>query len=310
MLGLFDTPEESTARRFVFGPTGVLGSSDFQAWSKGRARGCSMLHVLCIGSGGGGGGGVASNTGGGDSRGGAAGGSSGAITRGLFPLALLPEVLYIAVGYGGTGGPGGAGIANGTVGVNGRHSRVAIYPNTDPANLLVISSNVAALGGPPGQSNASVLGAVAAGAADAIFGGWGIITSLGGLPSQAGGNGVTPGPFGGVSGPLLGIIQPGCGGAGCVASGLVGGSYPAWLNTAYPAIAGGAAGGKGNPGFRFNGLIYGGTGGGSSNVGNGGDGGDCGPDAFGAGGGGGGAGLALGGRGGNGGPGLVIFTCW
>jgi hypothetical protein len=316
-VDFFGLPESTLARRYVFGPTGAAGGSDFAAWRK--PRGCSMLHIFCLGSGGSGGGGAGepSNA---DSGGGGGGASSG-FSCVTIPLAVLPDVLYVLVGASTVPGTAGS-TSNGGPGNGGRNSRVAIQPDTTVSNILAVSNNAVPGGGAGGLNAAGGNNGGAGGSVPTIatlalmpWASLGIAQFVVGLAGQQGLDAGATSPY---TIPLIGQPLPGLGGGGMhTTTPGAGGNYAALANTPFfagAAAAGGATPGNGDPGHRrwpYH-QLYGGAGGGAGGTGvvTGARGGDCGSDAPGCGGGGGGRGNPTGGRGGAGGPGLVILTCW
>ena len=232
---------------------------------------------------------------------------------GLYPANLLPDILYIQVGKGGSGGTPVA-VASGLAGGSSTLSYVSIEPSTSVTNLLLSNANTISTGGGGGTTAGGGTGGVTS----AVFvQSNSILSYLGVLNTIAGVSGIA-GSFGGGGGSNsdgLGPVSRGQGGAGMSAAGAYfnGGSNVA---TAFiPLIRGGLAGGNnGSNGFtslpspNMNKLpmfFLGGAGGGSGVIG-----GDGGNGSFGSGGGGGAAGSTLGGRGGRGGDGLVIITCF
>lgn len=306
MLDVFGLPSGSNVDTQVFTPNGL----SFVAWSKPRGK--AMLSIICIGGGAGGGGG-AGNTAGAAKGGGQGGGSSG-VALYLYPLALLPDMLYVRAGPGGAGGAGGSS-GSGTVGSDGSVSVVSIWPHPGTANNFVaISGAAVATGGAAGTQAAGGSGAGAAstitGDVNAVFSRFAISRSyIAGVAGTAGG--AQTGAVG--TDQTIGtacMILGGTGGAGCTTTTYAGGGLTAVSNTPFLAYSGGAAGTAGSPGFQMSPypIFVGGFGGGSSNSATGGAGGHG--STWGTGGGGGGGGVTVGGRGGDGGPGVVIMSVW
>ena len=262
------------------------GTTTWQTWEK--PRGCSHIWTMCIG-GAAGGGGAGVLTGG-------AGGGSGAITVATFAALVLPDVLYIQPGVGGSGAKGIVG--NGPV-AGGAGSRSIISVTTSGSNFMgyISTSGTAAATGATAETVATL--------SSAGLLCLGTYNSIAGRAGAAVGLDVTP---------LTSTLT--CGGAGGASANFnAGGSILSVdLSGSFitPLIAGGTAGGlspvgAGNPGiFSWKPLFgLGGAGGGGSQSTIGGTGGD---GAYGCGGGGGGVGGASGGTGGKGGDGLVIIV--
>lgn len=279
-----------------------IGASRFQIWEKPRRA--SMVLFVCI-SGGAGGGGGASGTSG-TPRGGGGGGSAATLTNLLINAAFLPDILYIMVA------PGGQGGAADTIGLAGGISLVSVRLTTSvlSVDLLVGGTN----SNPGGAGTSAALGAAGATvtartAANMPWGQSGILNSFAGLAATTGG--AIAGGAGGNATAAGGVLTGGTGGGGTTSADFAGGIV-AGAGTALTSLAGGiAGGGNGQHGFnlqpaQYQFFSFGGTGGGSFNLGTGGIGGN---GAIGAGGGGGGAGL-IGGAGGDGGNGQIIITSW
>ena len=287
--------QNSTSNTQVFTTEG-----DWQTWVK--PRGAKFVNIFCMGAGGGGGAGyVTGSTVGTLTRCGGSGGGSGALIRANFQASLLPDILYVQCGIGGSGGLTTSEGVRGNYGGSGSRSFVGIYPdNTNPSNIVIASGNVAAVGGQGGfnVNGAAATGETAATTANAIF------LNLGIFISTAGQNGAASTTANSNAITISQINSSGASGAS--RSTFVGGS----ITGAGPVPT--LSGFSNQPGH--NGIILykpilaftGGCGGGFSGAGiglNGGNG------AYGCGGGGGGAGTTLGaGNGGNGGDGLIIIT--
>jgi hypothetical protein len=213
---------------------------------------------------------------------------------------MIPDVLYIRVGL------GGAAVGAGTAGNPGGLSYISIAPDTNAANLLLVSGNVAAQGGGAGAGAGTATagaGSTIATTALCLFSSLGVVTFLAGGIGAAGG-GVNAA---GSSSTALatGFTCGGAGGGGVTATNRAGGD----VTGAGPlvTIAGGAAGSNpGGPGYNLWApmCFTGGSGGGSSNNTAGGAGGDAGQGS----GGGGGGGGTTGGGGGAGGTGLIAIA--
>jgi hypothetical protein len=274
----------------------IFYSSDI--WTK--PRGVSNILITAIGGGGGGGGGFSAISGGAKSGGG--GGGSAGISRLHLPAILVPDLLSITIGQGGSGGT--ATIA----GSNGGQTRVDVTDSTNASQTYFLLANG---GGGGGAGNTSARGtAGAAGttstSAAALFSNLGhttfvagMIGATGGLPSlNSNGLSITIGILPAVT------LTGGAGGGGRSGNGgaITGVGQ-------LPTIAGGTTTSPNGSGgfYRIKGFYsLGGGGGVGRDALPGGNGGVGGP---GSGGGGGGAGTT-GGSGGNGGNGLVIITCW
>ena len=131
---------------YCAGSSGAAGN--WQEWVK--PRGCSLITMVCIGSGSGGGAGFtrASGAAGG---GGGGGGSSGA-SRLIIPAFMVSDRLYIQVAIGGAGvaagGSGNSGVGN--------LSYISIAPGSvAAANLYLVSGAAAATAATTGASAAA-----------------------------------------------------------------------------------------------------------------------------------------------------------
>lgn len=310
MFDCFHLPPSSKADVQEFWGSQISGAtSDWRVWMK--PRGFDFLDVFLISGGAGGGGGAGAAAG--SAKGGGGGGGSSGMSRYRYPLRWLPGALYVMVGAGGAGGAGGSS-GSGQAGNDGQLSYLCIQPNTTVQNRLGISGNARPFLGGGGTAAAGGSGGAAgtiATIAECPLSFWAI--SMAFIAGVAGGAG---GAHTGANGANVaigtaGMIYSGTGGAGCTTTTFVGGQITGVASTPFATQLGGTAGNPGSNGFRHGAfpLIYGGTGGGSSNSATGGLGGSCGSDAPGAGGGGGGGGVTVGGRGGNGGPGLIAMIC-
>lgn len=302
MLDLFNQPVYGDIQQFTRPCT--VTNTQWETWRK--PRGVSMAHILCISGGAGGGGGFTDT--GTDGGGGGSGGSSG-VTRITVPIFLLPPVLYIQVGAGGTG------AAAGGTGGSGVLSYVAIAPNTTASNIIAISGAAAPVGGSPGTVSAG--GAGGAAGSIAVIGSM-PLAGLGLFNMIAGQDGVIGGDDLGANGTAITIpgtsalCQAGSGGAGAAGTSFAGGECTAiagvWLSEQRPATpAAGVFNGSGGPQIWQPFFSFGGLGG--STAGRLSLGGHAGCGGYGAGGGGGGFG-STGGRGGDGGGGIIIVTSW
>ena len=270
---------------------GFFNGGTWQTWVK--PRGSKLVNILLVGSGAGGGGGYQSPTG---TIGGGSGGGSGAITRATFPSSLLPDILYILPGIGGSGGLGGSSP---TAGSSGQSSYITITPDTSSfTNIILKSGTIPSTGGNPGSNTSG--GGTSLGETIGVIGN-NIYWVLGSSLSQAG---VTSGVGGTVNASNTSavgtFISSALGGGGTGTGGGISAPQPFITITSAPVNTNGKDGLiLTKPTF----ITMGGTGGGGGT--NGGKGGNGGP---GAGGGGGGAGTTSAGNGGRGGDGFVIIT--
>jgi hypothetical protein len=287
----------------IFYSNGVTNA--WQTWQKPRK--CNYVWIMCVGGAGGGQSGTVAS--GSFSSNMIQGGGSGAVTRALYNANLLPDILYVQVGLGGTGGAS-TSTNTSNPGSAGTRSLVALQPaaTVTVQNLVARSGNAVAAGG---SVNATSTGETVSTQATATF------YTLSNFVSTAGVNCVflTTRPIANINPLTSQITCPGAQGGGGVTLTPVainGGSFSA---TAYtPLIQGGLGtlsastnGGDGDNGVTvwkpF--MSTGGAGGGNSDLGNGGKGGDGG---IGSGGGGGGScSSGQSGAGGRGGDGLVVI---
>ena len=268
--------------------SGITSTLEWQIWQK--PKNCKFVYFMVIGGGAGGGSGTSGAAG--TTRNGGGGGGSSAVTKGLFPTNLLPDILYVFVGKGGDSGQSGS------------LSYVSIEPDTTSSNLILASGNQSFL--PTTNGGA---GGTAFLPSSTILSCYGIVESNAGNTGGLGGSGA-----GNTETQDNSITGGGAAGAGVVSTSSSGGNIAQGLFT--PLISGGAAGR--NDGYSgvfsqfpsihstSNAPLYftGGSGGGSNNTSIGGAGGK---GSYGSGGGGGGAGVT-GGAGGKGGDGLVIIV--
>jgi hypothetical protein len=268
----------------------------WQTWIK--PKGAKLVNIICQGSGAGGGGGFQSTT---TPRAGGAGGGSGGTSRLTVNASLLPDILYILPGIGGSGGIGGSPATSGS---SGQNSYVTLKPDTSSvSNVVLRSGTVASTGGRQGTTAASTGGV---GETISLIGN-NIFTNLGIFNFQAGATGSNGGTTNGGGRAQDNYVNGGTGGGGTG----VGGAFAS--TGVFPGIASTPVNTNGKDGiilYKPILMLFGGTGGGGSSAAgtNGGDGGDGAP---GAGGGGGGASSNTGvnaGNGGRGGDGFVIIT--
>lgn len=318
-------PNKSTYHKIFYASasgatTGVPGfPTGWQIWNK--PPNITHVYMYVLGSGGAGAGG---RTGGINSGGGGGGGGSSSITIALYPAYLLPDILYVSVGF------GRDGAAAGTGGSSGALSYVSTQPSPLGIYVLAQSGDRAAGGGAGGTNTGT--GAGAGGSAGTAWtyanyplNAMGMITSAAGQAGGAGGANtptnapnitplltVTGGAGGGstnVGGTTLG--QPG----NVLGSGFLPTISGGTNENATATIRGGKAGFMGikpttesylNKPMMFTGGSGGGAGGNSGLSG-----GTGGNGSYGSGGGGGGASYSsTGGSGGRGGDGLVLISCW
>ena len=301
MLDTFHIQDNSLANQAFY----YKGNS-WQTWQK--PQNCNFINFFLLG---GGAGGTGGGTGGaGSTRNGGSGGGSSSVTYVTFPSYVIPDIVYILVGSGGTGS-----ISSSVQGGVGGLSYVSVLPDFTFASSNIIMASGSA---PAGLSVSSTAGA-------AITTNNILLAEMAFISSYAGQTGGAGGSSSGTAPDITptGIpITAGSGGGGCNSVSIVGtsGNIAPFLFS--PKISGGTAsttatattGNNGfstrnnfvGPNFEYPLFFTGGAGGGASDSGQGGNGGN---GAFGCGGGGGGTGgNGLIGLGGNGGNGLVIIT--
>jgi hypothetical protein len=259
-----------------------------------KPRGISSVFITAIGAGGGGGGGGSQPAG--TNKSGGGGGGSGAVSSAYFDAYLLPDVLKITVGVGGTGGTPQVS------GTNGGATIIEPHNSNNAASTYILIANG---GGGGGLGTITIRGAaglagVAATNTSALYSNLGVarFTSgyIGGIAGGAGGQ-VGQGRVYNSDGVLI------LGGGGGGSRNFVGGSITGGLD-----IPNSLQGSPGANGF-FRLKLFGSTGGAGGTGSDTAPGGNGGSAAIGSGGGGGGSGTT-GGTGGRGGDGLVIITCW
>lgn len=290
-------------------PSSLLSTS-YEVWKKSWAKGCTMLVIWGVGAGAGGGGGFTKAVA--AAGGGGGGGGGGSTCAQLFPLDLLPDVLYLYVPK------GGRGAAAGGLGSAGNRASVLFRPAL-AQDLFTTSNGGTSAGGGGGTAAAAGVGGAAATVATTNSSThW--MLAVGGLNARAGIVGGAGGAHTGAAGasPSWSSFGGGAGGAGSQSADFAGGSIAAVTvgGVTLPAVTGGLAGP--NVGASGYSIIHHpdlpllgrpGAGGGSTNTaatagGRGGDGG------IGCGGGGGGAGTSAGGGGGDGGNAFILLTCF
>lgn len=276
-------------------------------------KNASFVYVLCVGGGSGGGAGASGGTG--TSRTGGASGSRGAAAKMIIPAFLLPRVIYVQPGWGGSGG------ALTFQGSDTLSSHITDTPSpTNQANIIIqsgaLSSNASAIGGQAGTTvaaNGQQAEPIATNLLQpmgglAIWAAFGDVTDTG-SNSSIGAVGQS-GTFGGAATKGLVMTEGGAGGSvsvGNVAFAGGGVTGAGKVQSIVGGVAGGATGGDGGPGLNsFWPMVFtGGAGGGGGTT----QGGAGGQGGYGCGGGGGGGGTT-GGVGGPGGPGFIIIVCW
>jgi hypothetical protein len=269
----------------------------WQTWVK--PRGAKYVNIFCMGAGSGGGAGFISGS---TPRCGGGGGAGGGLVRATFQASLLPDILYVQCGAGGSGGLTTSDGVQAGSGGSGNRSFVTLIPSVaSAANIIVTSGAVAAVGGPGGfnVNGTQAAGETIATTANAIF------LNLGNFTAIAGQNGPASSTANAAGATISQINSPG--GSGASRAGFAGG--PITGSGPVPTLTNALN----QPGP--NGIILykpilaftGGAGGAFSSITNiGFNGGNA---SYGSGGGGGGAGTTAGaGNGGRGGDGLIIIT--
>lgn len=181
MLDVFNIPGQQDNVKVYY----TQGTTAWQTWTK--PRNCKFVWMMCIGGGGGGGGGLL-----GASAAASCGGGSGAVTRALFPANVLPDILFIQPGPGGTAGAAATVLIGGTGG-NGNASYISITPSAAvPMNVVCTSGGATrAIGGQgQGQGGITANGEVVASTTQAGLLSLGNFISVAG--QQATGAGTTP----------------------------------------------------------------------------------------------------------------------
>lgn len=284
--------------------TSMGATNIWTPWSK--PKNCGLVGIFALGAGAGGGGGFTDLAG--SARSGGGGGGSGAFACGIWLAEMLPGMLYVSVGVGGTSGPAA------TVGGAGSRSFVAFAPDGGavPTIPILQSGAADAVGGPAGTPGLILGGAGSTVTNEAVIDFIGSSIGFNAGAGQIGG-----GSDGGVAAPGVsvtwgssGIVVSGGAGGGPVAGVAAqagGGQIGAGL---MQSLSGGAATGAPGPQgitFLFKPFMsLGGAGGGGLDAGVGGTGGNGGIGSGGAGGGGG----TTGGAGGRGGDGRVLIVAF
>jgi hypothetical protein len=282
----------------IFYPT--IGGLNLQVWNK--PRGYDFVYMFVMGSGGGGGGGQSGTS---ITRSGGGGGGASGLMIGIFPISVLPDILYVSVGLGGKGGTSNSNGSGGTI----SFVSVSSSPTPTIGELLMRSGNVAPGGGQTNGTGGSA-GSTAT-QAQTLLSYSGIIRIQAPVAGGSGGVGTSANFI-----QTIGCLGQGAGGGGSNASNNDNNGGEVQLLMVFPNIPGGniATPYDGIDGWTsqisknisFSSIFQnsGGSGGAGIGLGTGGKGGNGG---LGSGGGGGGAGL-IGGAGGNGGDGVVIIV--
>ena len=301
--------DSSQSDKIVFGGNSITAGGNWHTWTKPIGK--SMASIIAIGGGGGGGLGV---IGANSTAGGGGGGGSGAMIVMDIPLALLPNVLYVSVGY----AKQGSGIA----------SYVSTQPNIAANHVVAVANGGSAGGDATGGVRGAIGAAGALSTAATMPLGWPFArVSLVGHPGGLGGSSTTGGN---ISLPTTGIhVTGGTGGGGLPAAAKTGTSSgvltvtgsPSYFPAQTAVVGPGSASVPATPGksgfsVRDAGFYYYGGTGSSSTHGS-----ATGAGLVQAAGGNGGVGSGGGGMGGAltgstpatlsyGGPGMVIITCY
>jgi hypothetical protein len=299
MLDYLHIPKQQKGNIDYFRGISNTDGGSWIAWEKPSH--IQMIRITCISGGGGGGSGftAASTT----ARAGGGGGGSSAISIVTIPAYVLPDILYVSSGIGGTGGARINVGAN--VGTNGINSYVCIAQNTGVIyRVCYADSGKAGTAATSTAGGGSGAGGTIATTADMLLASYGISNFIGG---QAGSTGSLTGANG-INYPTTGLLlSGGSGGSGGTSANGNGISAPTQtVYNIFPSIN--DNGGTGieiyQPLLSTGGSCgYAATAGGT----------DGGTGGFGSGGGGGGAGGTggtFGGAGGKGGNGLVIIHSW
>jgi hypothetical protein len=307
MLDYLHIPNVAESKVSYFPGFSNTDGGSWVAWEK--PTGCSMIYIFCIAGGGGGGSGYSNNTTG--SRAGGGGGGSSAISRTLIPAHLLPDILYVSSGAGGTGAA--ANPATAGLGSNGIRSYVCISRNIGAIYRVCYADC-----GKAGTTAATTAAGGTAGAGGTVativdmpLACYGYSSFLAGQNGNAGGS-TAAGTN--VTYPTTGLLLSG-GAGGSARTTTTGAVVTAptqtvenIFSTMSTTLGSGVSGGPGRE--RYQPLLSCGGQGGAANSGTG-AGGRGGVGGFGSGGGGGGAGGAnLAGGGGGGGNGLVVIVAW
>lgn len=307
MNGFNHIPNKEGSNTFFFyANASGSESGSFQVWNK--PVGASMVHFLVIGGGGGGGSGACSSSAVGSGSGGGGGAPAG-MYNGYIPAVLLPNTIYLQVGYGGAGGASvsGAGRIAGNSGSAGTISYVCLYPEINSGSILIQSSFTTA----PGGAGANLANTAAAGAAPAVTATdtnclrWLVMAPNQVTTQTAAANGALSNATAGFL-THAGLLTGGSGGGGV--NGITGGGAGNIFMTDIAASFGQNVT-NGSAGF-FSWKPFIATGGAGGNGGGpaGASGVSGGKGAYGCGGGGGGAGRLASGKGGDGGDGLIVIT--
>jgi len=300
MLDLSHIPNSQQDIKIFYANQGNFG---YQTWQKPRK--CSFIYIISIDAGGGGSSGYRLPTSTGFVS--MAGGASGGVTRALLNSNLVPNILYIKVGKGGTGGASftsGQGSNDGTAGESS-----GVFVSSQLSSQGTTAQSVSFIGG--ASSNNGGIGAGAASGTPASTLSNNYLIGLTNFISLEGINS-TGQTLSDISPLTSQIVTAGCSGGNISGGSPVNGASISATSIS-PLIAGGIGGttlgGNGANGYTSFQPFFstGGAGGGNSTTpggvaGNGGNGG------IGSGGGSGGSSnQGTSGKGGDGGDGLVII---
>jgi len=286
-------PDQGVGDVQQFLPLNAAGGStpSWHTWRK--PRGCSFVFLFGVSGGAGGGFGFTRTAG--NPGGGGGGGGPGAAVATMIPALFLPDILYVAVGFGGT--PGNSG----------NETLISVQPNNSTNGFFILNITGGGFGG-IGSAGAAGSGGGVGASTTARLGTFGpLVTGAGPVGASGGAQTGAVGANVAYLAGTNGFVCGGAGGAGSTGTDFAGGNQTSPSTAYYPTINGGSgAGAAGAPGIKLPDqfIFTGGSGGASNNSGVGGAGG---AGALGCGGGGGGAG-ATGGAGGRGGDGIVIIA--
>lgn len=135
----YPTPQGANVQIFRGGDANTTAHVATRDWVK--PQGVSFVWFTLIGAGAGGGGGALDATTPADYYGG--GGASGNVTNFMCPAFLIPDVLQVAIGKGGTGGIGSTN-ADAGAGTNGNNTQIIYQQKNGTGYQLLIASGGAA----------------------------------------------------------------------------------------------------------------------------------------------------------------------
>lgn len=141
-----------------------------------KPQGASFVWFTLIGGGAGGGGGDGATLAGG-------GGGSGSVTNCLVPAFLIPDVLVIVLGPGGTGGTAGSGYDG-----NPGGDTFVRYQQKDTSGYILLRAN----GGSPGSATSNTGGAGGTATTSNYFSAAGFFQSIAGQTGAAPGVNLSP----------------------------------------------------------------------------------------------------------------------